>query len=138
MHGAFNGVRRVLPVQQTVTFMGFPPKKPTDLYIDNKSVYDVIDSNRMTPRCRHLDIPIAYLQQEKGKTFNHKLVKTQQMLADFGTKPLVTNIHNRFKYWATGAKFLPTKGTEHYNLLHMEYYEKNFVDILKSMKQNML
>ena len=93
MHGAFNGVRRLLPVRQIVSFMGYPPKNPSTLFLDNKAVHDVIDSNKMTPRCRHLDIPIAYLQQEKGKSFEQKLVKTHQMLADFGTKPFRSLIY---------------------------------------------
>lgn len=113
--------------------MGFPAPLPSPLYVDNSAVDAVIDANKLTPRCRHLDIPIAFLHQEKGKSYEQFLICTQQMLADFGTKPLVTLLHQRFKYWSTGAAFLPSKDTEHYHLLQMQFYECNFVDILQQL-----
>ena len=116
--------------------MGFPSKLPTPLFIDNAAVDAIIDCNRLTPRCRHLDIPIAFLQQEKGKSYEQFLIRTQKMLADFGTKPLVTLLHNRFKYWSTGAMFLPKKGSLHYDLLQMQYYEQHCVDIINDLKRH--
>ena len=135
LHGSFNGVRRLLPIRRLLEFMGFPAPLPTPLYIDNAAVDAVIDANRLTPRCRHLDIPIAFLQQEKGKSYEQFLIRTQQMLADFGTKPLVTLLHKRFKYWVTGASYLPLPETLHYNLLKMCFYEKCFVDIIKELRE---
>ena len=102
---------------------------------DNSAVDSIIDANRLTPRCRHLDIPIAFLHQEKGKSFEQFLIRTHQMLADFGTKPLATLLHKRYKYWVTGAAFLPVKDTEHYNLLQMQFYECSFVDIIAALKR---
>ena len=135
LHGSFQGVRRLLPIRRLIEFMGFPAPLPTPLYIDNAAVDAVLDANRLTPRCRHLDIPIAFLHQEKGKSFEQFLVRTQQMIADFGTKPLVTLLHKRFKYWVMGAAFLPKKGTLHYDLLQMQFYELNFVDIIQMMRK---
>ena len=93
LHSAFNGVRRLLPIRRLLEFLGFPAPLPSPLYIDNSAVDSIIDANRLTPRCRHLDIPIAFLHQEKGKSFEQFLIRTHQMLADFGTKPLATLLH---------------------------------------------
>ena len=134
LHSSFNGVKRLLPIRRLLEFMGFPAPLPTPLYVDNAAVAAVIDTNRLTPRCRHLDIPIAFLHQEKGKSFEQFLIRTQQMLADFGTKPLVALLHKRYKYWLTGASFLPREGTDHFELLQMQFYETSFVEIIKSLQ----
>ena len=133
LHSSYNGVRRLKPLRQMLSFMGQPAPDPSSAFIDNKSVTDVIDSYKLTPRCRHLDVPIAYLHYEKDKSFHPILIKTQQMLADFGTKPLVTAIHKRLKYWSMGAQYLPKCGTSHYDDLNMKYYEKSYLDILRDM-----
>ena len=46
-------------------------------------------------------------------------VKTLHMLADMGTKPNTPKTLQLYKYWATGAKFLPSKDHLHYKLLQM-------------------
>ena len=124
----------MLPVWQLLEFLGFPAPLPTPLYLDNSAVDSIIDANRLTPRCRHLDIPIAFLHQEKGKSFKQFLIRTHQMIADFGTRPLATILHRRFKYWVTGASFLPSPESEHYHQIQMQYYEKSFIEIINDLK----
>jgi hypothetical protein len=124
----FVAVRRLQPVRRLLESMGYPCLDPTPAYTDNSAVSAIIDANRMTPRCRHIDIPIAYLHQEKDKSFSNHLIRTIQMIADLGTKPLVMLLHKRLKYWITGEQFLPAKGTLHYQLLEMDLYEVCFVD----------
>jgi hypothetical protein len=82
----------------------------------------------MTPCCRHINIPIAYLHQEKDKSFSNHLIQTIQMIADLGTKPLVMLLHKRLKYWISGEQFLPPKGSLHYRLLELNLYEVCYVD----------
>jgi hypothetical protein len=112
--------------------MGFPCQNLTPLYVDNAAVSAIIDAKWMTPHCRHLDIPIAYLHEQSGVSYNHLLISTVQMLADLGTKPLVTALHRRFKYWASGHYFLPPEGSDHYTYLQLQFYEKSFVEIVKA------
>ena len=88
----------------------------------------------MTPRCRHIDIPIALLQEEYNKSFKMKLIRTMVMLADMGTKANTPQYHKFFKNWASGSQFLPPKGHTHYDLLHLQYYEMNFGDVLKLLR----
>ena len=47
---------------------------------------------------------------------------------------LTNVVHKRFKYWVTGSMFLPARGTLHYQLLQLQFYEQNFVDILRVLK----
>lgn len=132
LKGSFMGIRDLLPCRAQLEFMGLPCPLPTKLFMDNAAVDAVIDANRITPRVRHVDIPIAFLHEHNNKTYTKQLIRTHEMLADLGTKPLVTILHKRFKYWATGARFLPPKDSEHWNMLMMEHYEKSFIDVRKA------
>jgi hypothetical protein len=134
LNGAFCGVRHLTPIRQLFAFMGLPLGEPTTLHTDNAAVAAIIDSGRLTPRVRHYDIPIAFLQSEKDKLFYINLLKTQLMLADMGTKPNKAPALRRFKYWGMGARFYPPADHEHYSLLEMKYYELNFVEILKDLR----
>ena len=88
----------------------------------------------MTPCCRHFDVPIAFLHAHKSTIYTPHLVTTDKMMADIGTKPNTPTVFKRFKYWITGERFLPKKGHEHYELLQMMFYEKEYHVILKLIK----
>ena len=135
MKGTYSGVRRLLPLRCILESMGFPCQQPTPLYVDNAAVSAIIDAKRMTPRCRHLDIPIAYLHEQHGKSYDHHLISTVKMLADLGTKPLVLALHRRFKYWACGHMFLPPEGSDHYDYLQLQFYEKCFLLIVREFQK---
>jgi hypothetical protein len=134
LKGAFTGVRQVLPIRQLFSFLGYPLGKPSTLHVDNAAVAAIIAADKMTPRSRHFDIPVALLQSEKNKSFVANLCRTQIMVADMGTKPNDPQTHCRFKLWSMGAIHLPKEGTEHFDLLQMRYYEMNYADILKDLK----
>ena len=134
MKASYDGVRHILPIRQLFAFSGLPLLKPSQMFTDNAAVHAIIDSKRMTPRCRHLDIPIAFLHQEKDRSYQLDLCRTLVMLADMGTKPHSPQYQKLFKYWASGAQHLPSKGSEHYNLLEMQFYERNYADVLKMIQ----
>jgi hypothetical protein len=134
MNGSFAGIHQLKPICQLFAFMGFRLPELTNLHVDNAAVATVIDSGCITPRCCHLDIPIALMQYEKDKDYIMKLVQTQLMLADMGTKLQKAPALRRFKYWGLGARFYPQPGHEHYVLLQMQFYESNFTIIAKAWR----
>ena len=134
MKASYDGVKHLLPVRSLFTFSGSPLDSPTQMFTDNAAVHAIIDSKRMTPRCRHFDLPIAYLHQEKDKSFQLDLCRTLVMLADMGTKPHTPQYIKLFKYWASGEQYLPLPNSVHYDLLQMQFYEKNFAEILCLIK----
>lgn len=131
MNATYSGVNLILPVRKLFLFSGVPLSEPSKTFTDNSAVHAVIDSDRITSRCRHLDIHIAFLQQEKDKSYQLHLCRTMVMLADMGTKPHMPQYVKLFKYWATGEQYLPSPSSIHYKLLEMKYYERNFADILR-------
>ena len=62
--GTYCGVRRLLPLRRILESMGFQCQQPTPLYVEYVAVSAIIDAKRMTPRCHHLDISIAYLHEQ--------------------------------------------------------------------------
>ena len=132
MTATYTGVNILIPIRKLFEFSGLPLSDPSTAYTDNSAVHAVVDSERTSTRCRHLDISIAFLHQEKGRTYQLQLCRTLVMLADMGTKPHIPQYTKMFKYWATGECYLPQQGTEHYELLQMENYECNFAKIGKN------
>ena len=80
------------------------------------------------------DLPIAYHHQEKDKSFQLDLCCTLIMLADMGAKPHTLQYIKLFKYWASGEQYLPPPNSDHYDMLQMQFYEKNFAEILHLIK----
>ena len=134
MKASYEGVCHLEPIRTLFAFNGFPLPNPSPLFCDNAAVNAIIDSDRMTLRCRHLDIPIAFLHESKDRLYAMQQVKTLLMLADMGTKPNTPKTLQLYKYWATGAQFLPEKGHLHYDLLQMDLYEKNFAEVQRLLK----
>ena len=134
MKASYEGVRHLEPVRTLFAFNGYPLPDPSPLFCDNAAVNAIVDSERMTPRCRHLDIPIAFLHETKDRLYKMQQVKTLLMLADMGTKPNTPKTLQLYKYWSTGAQFLPKEGHTHYDLLQMQLYEKTFVQVQQILK----
>ena len=134
LKGGSSGVRQLLPIRQLFSFNGYPLPEPSQAFTDNAAVHAIVESSRMTPRCKHIDIPIAFLHQEHNHTYKLDLIRTMVMLADMGTKANTPQYHKIFKYWASGAKYLPEPDSDHGKLLNMKFYEMNFGMILASMK----
>ena len=62
-------------------------KTPTTMFYDNRAVHSIIETKRMTLRCCHFDIPIAFLHAHKNTIYEPALITTDRMLVDIGTKP---------------------------------------------------
>ena len=136
MRASFDGCRHLIPIRLLFQEMGLDMSNPSILFSDNKAVTDIIDSGRMTPRCRHIAIPIAFLHANKGQVFHEKLITTDRMIADIGTKPVTPALHKRFKYWGMGERFLPSRNHIHYSYLQMHMYETKYCAILKMMSND--
>jgi hypothetical protein len=133
------GVRFLKPaIQCQFELMGLPIHLPSNNYTDNSSVAAITAAGHMTRRCRHIDIPIAYLHQERDIVYTSKLTRTSLMVADMGTKANVPAVLKRFKYWACGHYFLPKEGTDHFAQLDLEFYEMKFTDILLKLRKKWL
>ena len=114
----FKGVRRVITLRGFMTSLGFPVNTPTSIFEDNKGTHDLIEAKRMTPRLKHIDIPICYLHEKfKSGEFVVYEYSTHLTLADGLNKTLSGQTLKHHSNIYTGRRFLPPPTSTHYKLL---------------------
>ena len=68
--------------------LGYSQCHPTNIAEDNKPLITEVTHSRITPGIRHLDVPIAYLQEQyQRKLFLPVYTHTTNQPADINTKP---------------------------------------------------
>ena len=88
---------------------------------DRKSFIYFVEAKRVTPRVKHIDIPVCFLQEQfDNGLFIPKYEKSSVIPEDMCTKPCSGPIISRSTKWMTGFRFYPTIETEHYQsmILH--------------------
>ena len=87
----------------------------------NTSCISVVEAKIVTPRVKHIDIPVYFLpEQFDNGIFLPKYEKSSVMPSDMCTKPCSGPIISRSTKWMTGFRLYPTSETEHYQftILH--------------------
>ena len=116
--GAFCGVRRIITARLFLTHLGFPNPCPTPLFEDNKGTFDLIQAGRLTPRSKHINVPLCYGHQKyKSGEFIVSQCSTHLMLADGLNKALPAPTLKHHSNIYTGRRFLPPKDSSHYREL---------------------
>ena len=71
-----------------LTSIGCPASAPTKAYEDNKAAVSSVASHCITPRLRHIDIPLCYLHDEQAKgAFEVIKTPSRMQMANMGAKP---------------------------------------------------
>jgi hypothetical protein len=126
LHGSGTGRRKRL---STVSYMGKRPSwkhrytlKDNVFHQDNQSTIRFKKNGRKScgPNPRHIDIRYFFIQNRIGlANIDVQLCPTEQMLADFFTKPLQGNLFQKFREVILGYKHIdslkrtmPTKSQE--------------------------
>lgn len=98
--------------------MGLPVGKPTPHYEDNSAAIQLVQAHRVTPRLRHIDIPLCYLHMEHQLgTFRVEQRPSRFMMADFLTKPHSGPSLLRLSSWSMGHQHLASLPTWHLEAL---------------------
>ena len=75
---------------------------PTVHWEDNTSCISVVEAKRVTPRVKHIDIHVYFLQEQfDNGLFLPKYEKSSVMPADMRTKPCSGSIIIRSNKWMT-------------------------------------
>lgn len=116
--GAFLGVRRIITFCNFLTHLGFPNPCPTPMFEDNKGTFDLIEAGRLTPRSKHIDVPLCYVYEKyKSGEFIVSECSMHLMLADGLNKALPGPTLKHHSNIYTGRRFLPPKDSFHYTEL---------------------
>ena len=79
---------------------------------DKKSCIYVVEAKIVTPRVKHIDIPVCFLQDQFGNgLFLPKYQKSSFIPEDMCTKPCAGPIISQSTKWMTGFRFYPTSET---------------------------
>ena len=91
---------------------------PTVHWEDNTSCIFVVEAKIVTPRIKHIDIPVYFLQEKfDNGIFLPKYEKSSVIPEDMCTKPCSVTIIGRSTKWMTGFRFYPTSETKHYQFM---------------------
>jgi len=114
----FTGLKKVLTFRNFLTHLGFPEQEPTTIFEDNQGTSDIVHAGRLTPRVKHIDIPLCYIHDHhKQGSFTVKRCHTTLMLADGLNKALAGPVIKRHSNHYTGKRFYPKENSPHHNAL---------------------
>jgi len=114
----FTGLRKVLTFRNFLQHLGFPEKGPTTIFEDNQGTSDIVNAGRLTPRVKHIDIPLCFIHDHhKQGSFDVKRCHTTLMLADGLNKALAGPVIKRHSDHYTGKRFYPKQNSPHHNAL---------------------
>ena len=110
----FTGLRKVITFRNFLRHLGRPELKPTIIFEDNKGTSDIVRAGRLTPRVKHIDIPLCYIHEQNAiKSFDIAECPSHLMLADGLNKALTGPVIQRHSRWYTGYRYYPKPGTQH-------------------------
>ena len=92
---------------------------PIQLYADNKPSINIVQQNKISPRSRHLDIPVTFTYeklQQKYFTLNH--LNTKLNAADMSTKATSGPAIKRHWNFLRGLRNYPPPDTSHSTYLY--------------------
>ena len=119
----FMGIKRVIQFRRFKASLGSPIGHPTPAYEDNDAVISQVKQDKLTPRIKHLDIPMTWLHEQGLKgTYVAIYTPTGRNKADMNTKPHGGANLQTMNMAIIGYQHYPPEGTEHYNLLQIGQY----------------
>ena len=87
---------------------------PIQLHGDNKASLNIIRQNKISPRSRHLDIPVTFSHEHMQRQYlslHH--IDSKRNAADISTKPTTGPIHSRHWKFLRGIRNFPNESTFH-------------------------
>ena len=89
---------------------------PTVHWEENTSCIYFVKDKIVTPRVKHIDIPVCFLQEQ----FDND--NSSVILSDMCTKPCAGPIIIRIAKWITGFRLYPNSDTEHYHIMRLHEF----------------
>ena len=90
---------------------------------DNTSSIYVVEAKTVTPRVKHIDIPVCFLlDQFDNGLFLPKYEKSSVMPAYMCTKTCLGPIISQSTKWMTRFRLYPTSETQHYKLTRLHEF----------------
>ena len=105
-------VNKTKVIRRYMEYLALQTGAPRVNWEDNTSCISVVEAKIVTPRVKHIDIPVCFLQQQfDNGLFLPKYEKSSVMPADMYTKPCSGPIISWGTKFITGFRFYPTSET---------------------------
>ena len=109
--------------KKTLSGDTWKPQHSTQVNLHHMCCIYVVEAKRVTPKVKHIDIPVCFLQQQFYKGFFiPKYEKSSVMLEDMCIKPCSGPIISRINKLMTGFRFYPTGETEHNQFMRLHKF----------------
>ena len=105
----YKSVKKTKVIQRYTEALALHTGAPTVHWEDNTSCISVVESRRVTPRFKHIDIPVCFIQEQvHNGLFLPKYEKSNVIPEYMCTKPCSGPIIIWSNKWMTGFRFYPT------------------------------
>ena len=102
----YKAVKKIKVIRRCMEALALNKGAPTVYWGDNTSCISDVEYKRVTPRVKHIDIPVYFLQEKfDNGLFLPKYEKASVMPEDMCTKPCSGPIISRITKWMTGFRF---------------------------------
>ncbi|CAL2255207.1 unnamed protein product [Prunus armeniaca] len=108
--GMTHGVCELLWLRRLLRDLGFGPKKPMDLYCDNKAVIAIAHNPVQHDRTKHVEVDRNFIKEKlDAEIVSFPFISSEYQLADVLTKAISTSIfHNSLDKLGMRDVFAPT------------------------------
>jgi hypothetical protein len=88
-------IRSAAYIRELLLELGCEQRKPTKLYVDNKSAIDICETLKVGHKTRHINVRLQYIREQvNARAVELVFVPSEQNVADILTKPLhITAFH---------------------------------------------
>ena len=109
---------------------------PTVNWEDNKSCISIVKSKRVTPRVKHIDIPVYFIREIfYNIPFVSKYKKPSVMSSDICTKPYSGPIMSWGTKWMNVSILYPISDTEHHQIMILHKLAVNLTDYIDLLRR---
>ncbi|CAL8996549.1 unnamed protein product [Prunus brigantina] len=108
--GMVHGVCELLWIRRLLTELGFKPRKPMELYCDNKSAIDIAHNPVQHDRTKHVEVDRHFIKEKiEKKIICLSFIKSEDQLANILTKAVCSRVfHDSLTKLGIGDVYAPT------------------------------
>ena len=120
----FQATRKTVWFRSILKSLNVPQPGPTPTFEDNKATIAQVLNDRLTPRVRHIDVLVAWLNEQfTRERFTPINCCSNENVVDKNTKPHGGQTLQKKHLATNGYKYYPPPNSEHYRLLQLDMFD---------------
>ena len=120
----FQATRRTLAYRSILGSLDTPQNQPTPTHEDNEATIAQVLNDRLTPRVKHIDVIISWLNNQFGRERMAPVACPSELeKGDMNTKPHGGSTLQQKYLPLVGYQFYPPPNSTHYKLLQLNEFE---------------